>query len=100
MAKVKNIDNHLYKKYYQKTKAEQTQKGAILSLFKEGKTLDWCTAFKLTGSQTMRNRVIEFEKIGYVFVRNKIKFKTKYKTSGAYMTYKLDIKMTPKKLLK
>lgn len=35
----------------------KSQKEAILTLFKLGNTLDWCKAFKLTGSQTLRNRV-------------------------------------------
>lgn len=77
-----------------------TQQGAILDLFKKGKTLNWLTIFKLTGSSKGTTRISDFRKLGYVFKVEKINFTTKYKTKGYYFDYTLDRKKTPKKLLK
>lgn len=77
-----------------------TQKQAILNLYKEGKTLNWLTAFRLTGTSKLSTRTAEFIDIGYVFKKERVKFKTKYKTSGYYCNYTLDFKKTPKQLLK
>jgi len=77
-----------------------TQKKAILDLFKKGETLNWLTAFKQTGSSKLSTRVSEFIDSGYVFKKEKVVFKTRYKTSGYYYNYTLDIKRTPKSLLK
>ena len=77
-----------------------TQKQAILNLYKKGKPVNWLLAFKETGTSKLATRTNEFEKMGYVFKRERIKFKTKYKTSGYYYNYTLDFKKTPKSLLK
>jgi|694.fasta_scaffold52253_13 hypothetical protein len=76
-----------------------TQKQAILDLFKKGKTLNWLTAFKQTGTSKLSTRVSEFSEDGFVFKKEKIVFKTRYKTSGYYYNYTLDLKKTPKSLL-
>ncbi len=77
-----------------------TQKQALLDLFKKGKTLNVLTAFKLTGSMKLPARCWDMEQLGYVFKKDIVKFKTKYKTHGYYFNYTLDLKKTPKKLLK
>jgi hypothetical protein len=77
-----------------------TQTQAILQEFKEGKTLNILTAFQLTGSMKLSTRVNDtYEKMGYVFTKKMVHFKTKYKTSGRYMEYTLDLENTPKQLL-
>ncbi len=77
-----------------------TQQEAILTILKEGKTLNILTAFKQTGSMKLSTRCSEFAKQGYVFKKERVAFKTKYKTSGYYFNYTLDLKKTPKRLLK
>ena len=77
-----------------------TQKQAILNLLKEGKPVNWLSAFKQTGSSKLSTRVSEFAKSGFVFKKERVKFKTRYKTIGYYYNYTLDLKKTPKKLLK
>lgn len=76
-----------------------TQKQAILTAFKEGKTLNILSAFKLTGSMKLSTRVSEYKKLGYVFKSELVFFKTKYKTRGKYMNYTLDLKKTKKSLI-
>lgn len=66
-----------------------TQREAILTLFKQGHTLNWIEAFKLTGSETLRNRVSEWIKQGYVFEKEIVTFTTRYGTKGQYMNYRL-----------
>lgn len=77
-----------------------TQKQAILNLYKKGKPVNWLLAFRETGTSKLATRTHEFEKMGYVFKRERIKFKTRYKTHGSYFNYTLDLKKTPKSLLK
>lgn len=77
----------------------KTQKDAVLSLFKKGRTLNWLNTFELTGCSSIARRVPEFEKIGYVFKRQKVNFKTRFGTHGTFMNYTLDKKATPKNLL-
>jgi hypothetical protein len=77
-----------------------TQKQAILNLFKKGKPVNWLSAFKETGTSKLSTRTSEFAKMGYVFKKERVQFKTKYKTSGYYFNYTLDLKKTPKRLLK
>jgi Helix-turn-helix domain len=77
-----------------------TQKQAILNLLMEGQPVNWLSAFKQTGTSKLSTRVSEFTKQGFVFKKEKVKFKTKYKTIGYYYNYTLDLKKTPKKLLK
>lgn len=77
-----------------------TQKEAILTILKEGKTLNILTAFKQTSTMKLSTRCSEFAKQGYVFKKEKVNFKTKYKTSGYYFNYTLNLKKTPKRLLK
>lgn len=77
----------------------KTQKDAVISLFKKGKTLNWLNTFELTGCSSVARRIYDFEKIGYVFKKQKVNFKTRFGTHGTYMNYTLDKKATPKKLL-
>jgi Helix-turn-helix domain len=77
-----------------------TQQQAVLDILKKGKTLNILSAFKLTGSMKLSTRISDFRKLGYVFKVKKIHFKTRYKTNGCYCDYTLDLKKTPKKLLK
>jgi hypothetical protein len=76
-----------------------TQKQAILNLLKKGKTLNWVTAFQQTGTSKLSTRVSEFILDGYVINKELVKFKTRYKTSGYYYNYTLDLKKTPKHLI-
>jgi len=77
-----------------------TQQQALLNLFKEGKTLNLTSAFKLTGCHKLSTRVSDFKKLGYVFKVKLVKFITKYQTSGYYFDYSLNKSKTPKHLLK
>lgn len=77
-----------------------TQSQALLTLFKEGKTLNLLTAFKLTGTMKLSTRCSEWAQLGMVFEKEKVVFKTKYKTTGYYYNYTLNLKKTPKRLLK
>jgi len=77
-----------------------TQKEAILTILKEGKTLNILTAFKQTGTMKLSTRCSEFAKQGYVFKKEKVNFTTKYQTKGYYYNYTLNLKKTPKRLLK
>jgi len=77
-----------------------TQKKALLDLFKKGETLNLMTAFKKTGTFKVSTRVSEFIRQGYVFKKEKVVFKTRYKTKGYYFNYTLNLKKTPKRLLK
>lgn len=81
-------------------KKPKTQLEAIVILFKLGNTLDWIKAFNITGCSKLSTRVSDLQKLGYVFIKKKIDFITKYGTSGYYYEYKLDLKKTPKTLLK
>jgi hypothetical protein len=78
-----------------------TQQQALLDIFKKGETLNLLTAFKQTGCMKLSCRVSDtFEPMGYVFKKEKVVFKTKYQTSGYYFNYTLNLKKTPKSLLK
>lgn len=79
---------------------QKSQKQAVLQLFLNGQTLNWLSAFKQTGCSSVGRRVPEFEKQGLVFKREKVNFKTRFGTAGSYMNYTLDLKKTPKKVLK
>lgn len=78
----------------------KTQKQAVLQLFLAGQTLNWLSCFKQTGCSSVARRVPEFEEQGLVFKREQVKFKTRFGTRGKYMNYTLDLKKTPKKVLK
>jgi len=71
---------------------QKTQKSAVLSLLKKGRTLNWLNTFELTGCSSIARRIHDFEKLGYVF-------KTRYGTSGMFLNYTLDKKTTPKNLI-
>jgi hypothetical protein len=77
-----------------------TQKQALLDLFKQGKTLNLISAFKLTGCMKLSSRISDFKKLGYSFVVKKVNFLTKYQTHGYYFDYRLNKSKTPKHLLK
>ena len=77
-----------------------TQMQAILDLFKKGKTLDLVSAFHKTGCMKLSTRISDFRKMGYIFKVKKINFHSMYGTKGYYFEYTLDLKKTPKKLLK
>lgn len=77
-----------------------TQKQALLDLFKKGETLNLMTAFKKTGTFKLSTRCSEFIQQGYKFKKEKVNFTTKYYTKGYYFNYTLDLKKTPKRLLK
>lgn len=76
-----------------------TQKNAVLQLLIEGKILNWLSAYKLTGCSSVARRIPEFEKLGYVFNKDRVTFKTRFKTSGSYINYSLNFKKTKKSLL-
>jgi len=78
----------------------KSQKEALLSIFKKGATLDWVSAFKMTGCSKLASRVSDYKKLGYVFKVETVTFKTMFGTNGNYNRYTLDLKLTPKKLLK
>ncbi len=77
-----------------------TQKGAVLKLFKQGRKLNWLNTFELTGCSSVGRRVADFRKAGYVIDGTRVKFKTRFGTTGSYMNYKLNKEKTPKHLLK
>lgn len=78
-----------------------TQQQALLDLFKQGKTLNLTSAFKLTGCHKLSTRISDtFEPMGYKFKKEKVVFRTKYQTKGYYYNYTLNLKKTPKRLLK
>ena len=78
---------------------KKTQKNAVLMLLKKGRTLNWLNTFELTGCSSISRRIPEYEKLGYIFIRERKIFKTRYGTSGYFYNYKLDKNKTPKNLL-
>lgn len=78
----------------------KTQKEALIAMLKKGKPINWVKAFQLTGCSKLGTRIAEYSKLGYVFKKDKVNFKTRYGTAGYYMDYTLDLKKTPKKLIK
>lgn len=78
---------------------QKTQKSAVLSLLKKGRTLNWLNTFELTGCSSIARRIHDFEKLGYKFKREKKVFKTRYGTSGMFLNYTLDKRTTPKNLI-
>jgi hypothetical protein len=77
-----------------------TQKKALLDLLKKGETLNLISAFKSTGCMKCSTRMSDFIKQGYVIKKEKVIFRTKYKTKGYYFNYTLVKSKTPKHLLK
>ena len=69
----------------------KTQREALISLFKKGKTLNWVKAFKLTGCSKLSTRVSEFTQAPFKmkFKKVKVVFKTAYNTTGYYYNYSL-----------
>jgi len=69
-------------------------------LLKKGKPVNWVKAFTTTGCSKLSARVAEFINQGYKIKKERVNFTTRYKTHGTYVEYTLDVKKTPKKLLK
>ncbi len=78
----------------------KSQKEALMLLLKKGQPINWVKAFTTTGCSKLSTRVAEFIKQGYRIKKERVNFTTSYKTHGTYVEYTLDVKKTPKKLLK
>ncbi|MFZ1389471.1 MAG: helix-turn-helix domain-containing protein [Thiolinea sp.] len=78
-----------------------TQKQAVIELFKSGIEVDTKICRQRTGCERLSARVYEMKEMGYVFTNGKVvHFSTRYGTRGHLKKYKLDLKKTPKRLLK
>ena len=77
-----------------------TQKQAVIELFKSGVEVDALSCFKATGSMRLSARIWDMKEMGYVFKERTVFFTTKYYTKGHLKKYTLDLKKTPKRLLK
>ena len=77
-----------------------TQKQAVIELFKTGEEVDALSCFKATGSMRLSAKVFNMKVEGYVFDERTVSFKTRFKTTGSLKKYKLNLKKTPKSLLK
>jgi hypothetical protein len=78
----------------------KSQKEALMLLLKKGQPINWVKAFTTTGCSKLSTRVAEFIQQGYKIKKERVNFTTRYKTHGTYVEYTLDVKKTPKKLLK
>jgi|SanBayMetagenome_1026888.scaffolds.fasta_scaffold363707_1 hypothetical protein len=78
----------------------KSQKEALMLLLKKGQPINWIKAFTATGCSKLSTRVAEFIQQGYKIKKERVNFTTRYKTHGTYVEYTLDVKKTPKKLLK
>lgn len=77
-----------------------TQKEAVIELFKSGIEVDALSCFKATGSMRLSARIFDMKEMGYQFDERIVTFKTRFKTVGHLKKYKLNLKKTPKRLLK
>jgi hypothetical protein len=77
-----------------------TQKQAVIELFKTGEEVDALSCFKATGCMRLSAKVFSMKELGYFFDERTVFFKTRFKTMGHLKKYKLNLKKTPKSLLK
>ncbi len=77
-----------------------TQKQSVIELFKTGEEVDALSCFKATGCMRLSARVFDMKELGYFFDERTVFFKTRFKTMGHLKKYKLNLKKTPKSLLK
>ena len=77
-----------------------TQKQSVIELFKTGEEVDALSCFKATGCMRLSARIFEMKELGYFFDERTVFFKTRFKTTGHLKKYKLNLKKTPKSLLK
>jgi hypothetical protein len=77
-----------------------TQKQAVIELFKTGEEVDALSCFKATGCMRLSARIFDMKELGYFFDERIVFFKTRFKTMGHLKKYKLNLKKTPKSLLK
>jgi hypothetical protein len=77
-----------------------TQKQSVIELFKTGEEVDALSCFKATGCMRLSARIFDMKELGYFFDERTVFFKTRFKTMGHLKKYKLNLKKTPKSLLK
>lgn len=77
-----------------------TQKEAVINLFKSGIEVDAKLCRQRTGCERLSAIVYIMKEMGYVFKDRIECFSTRYGTRGHLKKYKLNLKKTPKRLLK
>lgn len=77
-----------------------TQKQSVIELFKTGEEVDALSCFKATGCMRLSARIFDMKELGYFFDERTVFFKTRFRTMGHLKKYKLNLKKTPKSLLK
>lgn len=66
-----------------------TQTEAVIKMFKSKKWITPIKAFEITGTMRLAAVISRLKDRGYKFETKRVKFKTRYGTTGVYSAYKL-----------